>query len=60
MVMWIFCIFDQKQPHHIPYSTVPKDIEKQVEDKYDGDMIIRSVIVRPCNLKSDPAIRKEN
>ena len=45
---------------HIPYSTVPKDIEKQVEDEYDGDMIIRSVIVRPWNLKSDPAIRKEN
>ena len=44
----------------IPYSTVPKDIEKQVEDEYDGDMIIRSVIVRPWNLKSDPAIRKEN
>ena len=44
----------------IPYSTVPKDIEKQVEDEYDGDMIIRSVIVRPWNLKSDPGIRKEN
>ena len=44
----------------IPYSTVPKDIEKQVEEEYDGDMIIRSVIVRPWNLKSDPAIRKKN